>query len=1075
MLAALIEWGVRPKSVVGHSSGEIAAAVAAGFLTEEDAIKIAFYRGEAAKQLEERSSEPVGMMAAGLGAPEVQPYIEDLADTVQIACYNSPGSVTLSGKAADLEIVKRRLQNDSHFARLLQVNLAYHSRYMQAIGERYQTLVAENCGQPLRGSGDVGMFSSVTGGLNAEKKDAVYWKTNMISPVRFNEACSALLTAENAADFMVELGPSGALGGPFAQIKKALSGQTTNVQYHAAAKRGPDSSRPLFDVVGRLFICDGSVSITKANSDNRLPNSLNPAIVVDLPNYAWNHSTKYWYESESSEEWRYRRHVHHDLLGSKILSSPWSAPTFAKTLDLKDLPWLKDHKMGQDIVFPAAAFCAMAIEALYQTTQAANPDGKVTQADQLCYRIRNATFDSALLLDENEPCKIKTILTPCATTSSGPWYQLKIISTKNEITHEHCAGLIRLERNVQETVSDADAAPLGHTTPGRLWYKAQSDAGYGFGPLFQKHLATESTSGSRSSRSLVDLSEPPSTWTQSPYPLHPTAIDGCFQTVTPSLVAGIRSNIKSVLIPAIIDDLVIYPNASQSEKGVSITTSEYVGKGRPDDDKNYMSNATVHDPATKQVLLKLTGLRYHRLDTGFDPLAAHTFNRLSWKPDVTFFSPQQKGSVKQSSTETADELLDLLAHKKPGLRILEVNLEAGDDSSIWFGRGDADIRAAYLTYNFVSADATAMVNVEAALGHQRNVSVGLADFTRFEAWNSEDQFDLVIIKAANLATDAAANVVQNGRLALVDEGYVILLESQAVAKSIGTSLAGKRNDSALTCLPAQIGSSGLINISSLAFDNDDRIHFAKCDAFTLQPHAPLPIKLITLAGHSTTSAGIAQALQQAGHSVEEHTGDLSRVPHNCIALVLDELSKPLLTEINAEQWGLLQDLITSRSKVLWLTTGSQMNIKSPDRALVHGLFRTIRAEDPGLSLTTLDVESPSGTATNSSILALIERLSRPTAKSFVESEYVERQSVLYTSRVLPDESINQLKKAQSQGEQPILASLHEQRSCVRLRSERIGTLEALHFGEIARDELPMQQNHVEVEIYAAGVNFKVRT
>jgi acyl transferase domain-containing protein len=68
LISALSEWGITPNSVVGHSSGEIAGAYAAGFLTAEDAIKIAFFRGEAAKQLQQAQSEDVGMLAVGIGA-----------------------------------------------------------------------------------------------------------------------------------------------------------------------------------------------------------------------------------------------------------------------------------------------------------------------------------------------------------------------------------------------------------------------------------------------------------------------------------------------------------------------------------------------------------------------------------------------------------------------------------------------------------------------------------------------------------------------------------------------------------------------------------------------------------------------------------------------------------------------------------------------------------------------------------------------------------------------------------------------------------------------------------------------
>ncbi|GLB09061.1 hypothetical protein AtubIFM57258_004972 [Aspergillus tubingensis] len=68
--------------------------------------------------------------------------------------------------------------------------------------------------------------------------------------------------------------------------------------------------------------------------------------VSDLPNYQWNHSVKYWHESESSHDWRFRKFPYHDLLGSKILGSPWTNPTWKYVLRLSDISWLRDHLLG---------------------------------------------------------------------------------------------------------------------------------------------------------------------------------------------------------------------------------------------------------------------------------------------------------------------------------------------------------------------------------------------------------------------------------------------------------------------------------------------------------------------------------------------------------------------------------------------------------------------------------------------------------------------------------------------------------------------------------------------------------
>lgn len=112
-------WGVIPHAVVGHSSGEIAAAYCARHLSMADAIKVAYYRGQACAATSEEDELAQGMLAAGLGAPEVSKYIEGCEPPVAIACYNSPNSTTLSGTLESLASIQTRLEADGHFARML--------------------------------------------------------------------------------------------------------------------------------------------------------------------------------------------------------------------------------------------------------------------------------------------------------------------------------------------------------------------------------------------------------------------------------------------------------------------------------------------------------------------------------------------------------------------------------------------------------------------------------------------------------------------------------------------------------------------------------------------------------------------------------------------------------------------------------------------------------------------------------------------------------------------------------------------------------------------------------------------
>ena len=119
----LRRWDIYPSVVIGHSSGEIAAAYAAESITAEEAMLISYHRGQAATNVRNHGS----MAAVGLGKDDALSYLEP---GVIVACENSPSSVTLSGDKASLEISCERIKKEkpNTFLRHLKVDIAYHSR-----------------------------------------------------------------------------------------------------------------------------------------------------------------------------------------------------------------------------------------------------------------------------------------------------------------------------------------------------------------------------------------------------------------------------------------------------------------------------------------------------------------------------------------------------------------------------------------------------------------------------------------------------------------------------------------------------------------------------------------------------------------------------------------------------------------------------------------------------------------------------------------------------------------------------------------------------------------------------------
>lgn len=128
LVQLLKQYGVRPDMVVGHSSGEIAAAYSCGSISADEAIAVAYYRGKVMLEEAGNTKATPGRMAAiGLGAEQVQPYLDE---GVLIGCENSPESTTITGDQDAVERAMKRIKdvNPDAFVRALRVDRAYHSR-----------------------------------------------------------------------------------------------------------------------------------------------------------------------------------------------------------------------------------------------------------------------------------------------------------------------------------------------------------------------------------------------------------------------------------------------------------------------------------------------------------------------------------------------------------------------------------------------------------------------------------------------------------------------------------------------------------------------------------------------------------------------------------------------------------------------------------------------------------------------------------------------------------------------------------------------------------------------------------
>ena len=438
----LRSWAIHPSIVVGHSSGEIAAAYTAGMLSLNSAISVAYHRGRLSSQVLSRDGSAKGaMLAAGLSAEDAKFYTEGVTSgKATIACINSPKSVTLSGDVEAIDELHSTFEEKGLFSRKLKVNVAYHSVHMKAIEKEYSRLL-RGLEVQSRHQG-VSFYSSVFPGIAVET-NAEYWVQNLLSPVRFSEAMNSILESQISQDLAcIEIGPHSALAGPFKQIRESLPAGT-KAEYFTSILRHKDGVEQALNLACNMFNNGWQIDIASINFPVRKTGS---RVLTDLPPYAWNHSAQHWHEGRVSQNYRHRTSPPHNLLGTILDDSSNLDMRWTKYLRTSELPWLKDHIIRSELLLPAGAYLAMAMEA---AGQKASICGLQVQG----YILRDVTFSKVLVVpDTSEGVEVSFVLEPfreSSATASSIWDEFRVISFgPDRKAYEH-------HQRVQEVMGDA--------------------------------------------------------------------------------------------------------------------------------------------------------------------------------------------------------------------------------------------------------------------------------------------------------------------------------------------------------------------------------------------------------------------------------------------------------------------------------------------------------------------------------------------------------------------------------------------------------------------------------------------
>lgn len=483
--------GVEPAAIVGHSVGEVTAAYVAGVLTLEEAIKVSYHRS----QIQKKASGLGKMLAVGLGAEQCADLLKLTEGKVSIAAINSPATVTLAGDAESLEAIATYLTTIGEFNRFLQVEVPYHSHYMEDLKPEVREKLADL--KPALPA--LTLYSTVTGDrVNAISYDAEYWCDNIREPVYFAKAVESLL--RDGYRVFLEVGPHPVLS---AAIKECCRTQNIVPVTFASMKRGMPEQRTLKLALAGLYTAGCELDWPRLSAAG--------ARYIKIPSYPWQREV-YWREQESSLADRTGLPVH-PLLDQR-LSDP--RPTWQYQLNHQYLPYLNDHQVDGLVVMPGAAYVEAGL-ALHAELF----------GDKAC-ALEYMQFHQALILGSNNDQDPVVHVTYDPETKEYAFFSREQKSHLDWQLHSQCKlADAPVAAASAESLAGISARCTSQVNIAEL-YSSLKQRGLDYGPCFRTIGELQRNGDEVLAR--IEL-HPSLEQNFTAYRLHPTLLDGCFQSL----------------------------------------------------------------------------------------------------------------------------------------------------------------------------------------------------------------------------------------------------------------------------------------------------------------------------------------------------------------------------------------------------------------------------------------------------------------------------------------------------------------------------------------------------------------
>ncbi|KPI22231.1 6-deoxyerythronolide-B synthase [Actinobacteria bacterium OK074] len=270
-------YGFAPAAVIGHSLGEIAAAVVAGALDPETGARIVAVRSRLLARLSGGA-----MAVVDRPAEEIDTLAQELT-SLTVAVHASPAQSVVTGSAADVAALVARVSAEGGFARALPVTAAGHSREVEPLLGEF----AREIGEVRTAEPELPYYTTV---LDDPRElpgyGTAYWAANLRRPVRFAQAVRA--AAEDGHRVFVEVAPHGT------QTHALTETLPDDALVVPTLRKGTDDALTFRTALATLL-----VNGVRATGERELPDGR----IVDVPSPRWRHR-RFWFGEKPPEPMR---------------------------------------------------------------------------------------------------------------------------------------------------------------------------------------------------------------------------------------------------------------------------------------------------------------------------------------------------------------------------------------------------------------------------------------------------------------------------------------------------------------------------------------------------------------------------------------------------------------------------------------------------------------------------------------------------------------------------------------------------------------------------------------------------